>query len=150
MKTPLTKILLLLILILVCLSSEGQLPIKFKTVEQGTAKPEDGELYFMTFYYSKPINVKFDGKTVSMIYDNGRAYLKKKVNTFDEIKKYDDNKLILTYILDVSTDTIKTRDDEIKIIIDNRFNVPNRQIIVPTNDKYGDNYTCFRRFAKGY
>lgn len=142
------KNIFLLIFMVISVISVAQLPIKFKSVEQSSTIPEDGELYFINYYSVKPINVYFDGKIVIMKYDNGSVYLKRNVKSYEIKKIIEDNKQILIYNIDVSFGDEKTRNDSLKIIIDYRFSKISQEIIIPTKDHYGENYTSFRRFIK--
>jgi len=143
------KYFLLLIFIIIGLNLKAQtnLPINFKSIDQSTAKPEeDGELYFMQYYIAQPINIYFDGSILNMYTDKGRTIIKTNVKSYTKTE-INDEELVEKWTLDVSKGDSITRYDTIQIIIDHRFKWLQYQVILPTKDKYGENYTSYRKFS---
>lgn len=139
--------LLLFIIIGLNLNAQTKLPIYFKTTDQSTTKPEnDGELFFINYYQVQPINIYFDGLNLNMFTDRNRTILNTNVKSYTKIK-IDDDGLIEKWTLNVSKNDTITRYDTINIIIDHRFKWLLYQIILPTKDKYGENYTSYRKFS---
>ncbi|MCK9417152.1 hypothetical protein M0Q97_10900 [Candidatus Dojkabacteria bacterium] len=146
------KITLLFLLFMISFIglSQVNVPIKFRTTEQCATTPdeEDNELYFFDYWLSKPITVNFNGSVLNMYTDKGVTYLKKNIKTFDKKTDYDNSNNINLekWTLVASSDSI-SRYDTIQIIIDYRFKYIQYQIILPTKDVYGENYTSFRKFS---
>lgn len=140
---------LFILLSILCLSGYSQVinPIKFRSTEICVTTPDDGELYFLDFFNSRPVNVNFNGNSVSMIYDNGKTFLSRKVKSYTKTIEQDNNGSIDKFIIYAPVnDTIYSRYDSLQIIIDNRFAYINYQIIVPSKDVYGDNFVSYRQF----
>lgn len=132
------------------LNAQTNLPINFKTTEQSTTKPDDddGELYFTRYYISQPINVIFTGYVLNMFTDSGKSILKKNVKSYTKTNKNEDGEgLVEKWVLNVSTSDSLTRYDTIQILIDHRYKWLQYQIILPTKDVYGENYTSYRKFS---
>lgn len=123
-------------------------PINFKADNQSSATPEDGELYFIRFFYTRPVNVYFDGLYILVNYDNnGKVLLNKQVKSYIKSTETFDDGNVDKWTIDISeNDENKTRYDTIEIIIDNRMKDKMYQIVIPTKDKYGENYTSYRKF----
>lgn len=143
------KYFLLLIIIIFGLNLKAQtiLPIKFKSNDQSTAKPDedDGELYFMKYYIAQPINVYFDGLNLNIYTDSNRTILNTKVKTYTKTKTDED--LVEKWTLNISNNDSISRYDTIQIIVDYRFKFLQYQLILPTKDKYGENYTSYRKYS---
>jgi hypothetical protein len=130
------------------LNAQTNLPINFKTTEQSTTKPDDddGELYFTRYYIAQPINVIFTGYVLNMFTDKGKIILKKNVKSYSKIVQNEDG-VVEKWILNVSSNDSLTRYDTIQIIIDHRYKWKQYQVILPTKDIYGENYTSYRKFT---
>jgi hypothetical protein len=140
-----TILLLFLLLSMFCFSNTVITPITFKADKQCVTTPDNGELYFFNYFYTRPIEVYFDGLFLIINYaNNNSVFLKKKVKSFTKtIETYNEGN-IEKWLIDISeNEENKNRYDIIEIIIDHRFKI--YQIILPTKDKYGENYTSYRK-----
>lgn len=140
---------LFILLSVLCFSGYSQIinTIKFRPTEICVSTPDDGELFFLDFFNSKPVNVNFNGCSVNMVYDNGKSFLSRKVKSYTKTTEQDNDGSIDKYIIYAPVnDTISSRYDSLQIIVDNRFRYINYQIIVPSKDVYGDNFVSYRQF----
>lgn len=146
------KITLLFLLFMISFIglSQVNIPIKFRTTEQSvtTLDDEDNELYFFNYWSSKPITVNFNGYVLYMYTDKGATYLKKDIKSVDKKIDYDNSNNVNfeKWTLIAKSDSV-SRYDTMQIIIDYRYKYIQYQVILPTKDKYGENYTSFRKFS---
>ena len=145
MKT--IKFIILLSILSISGFSQVITPIKFKATQMSVATPDDGELYFFDFFYSKPVNVNFNGNSINVSYDNGKILISRKIKSYIKTTEYENNAPIDKFIIYAPVnDTISSRYDSLQIIVDNRFKYINFQIIIPSKDVYGENFVSYRQF----
>lgn len=134
---------------LFCLAgfSQTELPVKFRVEKQSMSTPMSSleEMFFGNSYYSKPINVKFDGSVLNMYYDNGSTFAKKNVTEVNRNAEYEDGALTLETIL--YTDNANA-SDTISLIVDHYVGYV--QVVLPTKNSKGEyiGYTSYRKFTK--
>lgn len=102
------------------------------------------DMFFMKYYYAKPINIKFDGSLLNMHYDNGTTFVKKNVTQVARKTEFEDNQLALETILFTNNENVS---DTISLIID--YNVGYVQVVLPTQNSKGEyvGYTSYRQFV---
>jgi hypothetical protein len=143
-------IIFIAILILVFCStafSQKKLPVEFRVEKQAMSTPMTAldEVLFTNYYFSKPINIKFDGSLLNMYFDNGATFVKKNVTEVKRNSEFEDNRLATETIL--YTD-IKNASDTISLVVDHTVGYV--QIILPTKNSKGEyvGYTSYCKFAK--
>jgi hypothetical protein len=133
---------------LFCLNgfSQAKLPINFKVEKQSMSTPMSSleEMAFGNAYYTKPINVKFDGSILNMYYDNGTSYIKKNVTEVNRNAEYENNELVLETILYTDNNNVS---DTISLVVDHYADCI--QIILPTKNSKGEyvGYTSYKKFV---
>lgn len=141
------KTLFITFFILISINVNSQLPVKYRVEEQSMSTPMSilDDMFFSYYYYSKPINIIFDGSILNMYYDNNNTFLKKEVIKVDEDLSYDKDILVQEKYVYVSTDN---KSDTILYIID--YEVKYIQIILPTKNSKNEyiGYTSYRKFIK--
>jgi hypothetical protein len=127
--------------------SQTKLPVVFRVEKQAMSTPMSSleEMFFMNYYYSKPVNVKFDGALLSMYFDNGATYAKKNVTEVNRSSEFEDNNLVMETILFTDNANVS---DTISLIVD--YSVGYVQLVLPTKNSKGDyvGYTSFKNFDK--
>ena len=126
--------------------SQSNLPITFRVEKQAMSTPMSSldEIFFMNYYYAKPINIKFDGSLLKMNFDNGATFVSKNVTEVDRNIEFEENKKTMETIL--YTD-INNASDTISLVID--YNVGYVQIVLPTKNSKDEyvGYTSYRHFV---
>jgi len=141
--------LIALFTFLFCLNgfSQAKLPVAFRVDKQSMSTPMSSveDMFFSNYYYSKPVNIKFDGSVLNMYYDNGASFNKKNVTEVNRNAEYEDNNLRLETILYTANDNIS---DTISLVVD--FSVGYVQIILPAKNSKGEyvGYTSYKNFDK--
>lgn len=127
--------------------SQTKLPVAFRVEKQAMSTPMGllEDVLFTNYYFSKPVNVKFDGSLLNISYDNGASYLKKNVTEVKRNAEYDDDNLALETIF--YTDKTNAADT-ISLVIDHSIGYV--QVIVPAKNSKGENigYTSYKKFGK--
>jgi len=141
--------LTILIILYFCLNgfSQVKLPVEFRVEKQSMSTPMStlDDMFFMNYYYAKPVNIKFDGSILSMYYDNGATFIKKNVAEVKHIPEYENNSLVSETILYTDKDNVS---DTISYILD--FKAGFVQIVLPSKNSTGENigYTSYKKFDK--
>ena len=145
------KYLKLAILFTILFSIKGfsqiKFPIEYRVEKQSMCTPmmmlED--VLFVHSYFTKPLNIQFDGANLKMTYDNGESFISKNLTQVNHTAEYEDNELSLEsyYFTDNSN-----ASDTLMFVVD--YGVGYVQFIVPTKNSDGNNigYTSYRRFVK--
>jgi len=127
--------------------SQTKLPVAFRVEKQSMSTPMSllEEVFFANYYFSRPVNIKFDGTLLTVCYDNGATFVKKNVSEVNRSAEYEENNLAQETIL--YTDKANA-SDTVSLVIDHSIGYV--QIIVPTKNSKGENigYTSFKKFAK--
>jgi hypothetical protein len=127
--------------------SQTKLALQFRVEKQAFSSPMSSleDMFFGNSYYSKPVNVKFDGSILNMYYDNGASLAKKNVSEVNRHVDYEDGALILETILFTDNNCIS---DTISFIVD--YYVGYVQVVLPTKNSKGEyiGYTSYRNFDK--
>jgi hypothetical protein len=127
--------------------SQTKFPVEFRVEKQAMSTPMGllEDMFFINYYYTKPVNIKFNGSILNMYYDNGGTFVKKNVTEVNRNTEYENNKLAIETIL--YTDN-ENSSDTISFVAD--YNVGYVQIILPTKNSKGEylGYTSFRKFTK--
>jgi hypothetical protein len=127
--------------------SQIQFPVEFRVEKQAMSTPMSSleDMFFINYYYTKPVNIKFNGSILNMYYDNGSTFVKKNVTEVNCNAAYENNKLVSETILYTDNENVL---DTISFIAD--YNVGYVQIILPTKNSKGEylGYTSFRKFTK--
>ena len=127
--------------------SQTKLPLEFRVEKQAMSTPMSpiDEAFFMNYYYSKPVNVKFDGTVLNMTFDNGATFLKKEVVEVSRDKEVENGRVVLETIMFVD----KTNSEETLCLVIDRA-VGYVQLILPTTNQKGEyvGYTSYRQFVK--
>jgi hypothetical protein len=121
-------------------------PVKFRVEKQAMSTPmtEIDDVFFMSYYYTKPVNVEFDGKMLNMYYDNGRTFTKRELTEIDRYSEMEDQNLAMETIIYVDNNN---PSDTIMFVVD--FNVSYMQVALPTQNASGEyiGYTSYRQFV---
>jgi hypothetical protein len=144
-----TIILIAFFTFLFCLSgfSQAKMPIKFRVEKQSMSTPMSSleEMFLGNSYYTKPVNIKFDGSILNMYYDNGATFAKKNVTEVKRNAEYEDGAVILERILYTDNDNVS---DTISFIVDHYVGYV--QLVLPTKNSKSEyiGYTSYRNFDK--
>ena len=145
------KVELIVVLIVVfCLNAVSQeiFPIDYRVEKQSMSTPMSPveDIFFNSSYYTKPVNVKFDGKLLHMYYDNGGTFVKKNLSKVTQDAEYEDNSLIMETFYFVDDSNVS---DTLLFVVD--YDVAYLQMILPTRNSKGEKigYTSYRKFVKG-
>jgi len=111
-----------------------------------TPMTELEDIIFTNYYFSRPVNVKFDGSLLNMYFDNGETFIKKNVTEVNRDAEYEDGNLILETILYTDNTNVS---DTISFVVD--YSIGYVQVILPTKNSKGDNigHTSYKKFVKG-
>jgi hypothetical protein len=103
------------------------------------------EIFFMNYYYAKPMNIKFNGVLLNMHYDNGQTFAKKTVTEVDRQKEFENDQLVMETI--VYTDNANV-SDTISLVLD--YQIGYVQVVLPTKNSKDEyvGYTSYRQFVK--
>lgn len=127
--------------------SQAKMPIEFRVEKQSMSTPMTSleEMFFGNLYYAKPVNVKFDGKTLAMNYDNGASFIKKEVSEVNRNAEYEDGNVIAETILYTDKANVS---DTISLIVD--YYAGCLQVVLPTKNSKGEyiGYTSYKNFDK--
>jgi len=127
--------------------SQIKLPLEFRVEKQAMSTPMSllDEMFFMNYYFSKPVNIKFDGSLLNMYFDNGASFAKKNVTEVNRNAEYENNSVILETILFTDNANVS---DTISLVID--YSVGYIQIVLPTKNSKGEyvGYTSYKNFDK--
>lgn len=137
-----TKSLLFILFAIITINVNSQLPIKFRVDEQSMSTPMSSveDIFFSHYYYTKPVNINFNGNILNMYYDNNYSFYKNNLIKVGE---------------DISTSQEKyyfvpnnNNSDTIIYIVD--YEVKYVQFILPTKKPNGEyiGYTSYRKFIK--
>ncbi len=146
MKT--IKLIVLLTLVF-CLNgfSQTKFPIQFRVEKQAMSTPMTTleEVFFMNYYVTKPVNVKFDGSVLNMYYDNGTTFVKKNLTKISRNEEHEGGALKMETILFTDNNNIS---DTISFVVD--YEVGYVQVIMPTKNSKGEyvGYTSYQEFDK--
>jgi hypothetical protein len=128
--------------------SQTKLRVEFRVDKQSMSTPMSflEDAIFTNYFYSRPVNIKFNGSNLDMYYDNGETFIKKNVTEVAHNKEYDNDRVSFETIL-FTDKAIAT--DTITYIIDHSSGFV--QIILPAKNSKGDNvgFTSFKKFTKG-
>jgi hypothetical protein len=144
-----TITLIALFSFLFCLNgfSQAKLPLEFRVEKQSMSTPMSTleEMFFGNAYYSKPVNVKFDGATLNMNFDNGATFVKKNLTEVNRNAEYENGSIISETIL--YTDKANA-SDTISLIAD--YYAGCVQVVLPTKNSKGEyvGYTSYKNFDK--
>jgi len=91
------------------------------------------------------MNVKFDGTTLDLYFDNGMTFAKKQVTEVRRNAESENNEVTLETILYVDNSNVS---DTISYIVDHTASCV--QIILPSKNSKGEyvGYTCYKQFIK--
>lgn len=144
------KVFKLTLIILFALSLKGYsqdvLPVKYRVEKQSMSVPMSPleDVFFSGSYYSKPMNIDFNGESLKMYYDNNRTFLKKEVTKVDYEAEYDEDIVIFETSYFTYNDS---PSDTIMFIVDHE--VPYIQLVLPTKNASGEKvgYTSYKKYV---
>jgi hypothetical protein len=125
--------------------SQVKLPIQFRVEKQSMSTPMSvlEDVLFANTFYTKPVNVHFDGFRLNLTYDNGATYVKKELVKVTKEEQFEDNMLAMeTFIYTDSSNP----SDTILFVVDH--NVGYYQVILPSKNSKGEyyGYSSFKKF----
>lgn len=125
--------------------SQKALPIQFRVEKQSMSTPmsEMEDIFFNSPFFTKPVNLKFDGHLLHMQYDNHACMIKEEVTKVESNADFDDDELII----DRSFYTINScPTDTIMLVIDHE--IPYIQMVLPAKNSKGEKigYTSYKKF----
>lgn len=125
--------------------SQSIRPLSYRVekISMSTPMTTLDEIFFMSYFHAKPVNVFFDGKDLKMTYDNGATLTKKEVTEVSRDEDTDDGQILMETILFVDN---SLTTDTITFVMD--YEVGYVQIVLPTKNSSGENigYTSYRQF----
>jgi hypothetical protein len=139
--------LILIFTLIFCLNgfSQKQIQVEYRVEKQAMSTPMTDleEVFFMNYYHSKPMNVKFDGSVLNMYYDNGMTFTKREVAEVKKEAEFEDNQLIMEIFRYVDK---KNLSDTISLVFDHEVGYV--QVILPTKNSKGEyvGYTSYKQF----
>lgn len=145
------KSLKLIIFFIVIFSLKGFtqeiFPVNYRIEKQSMSTPMSPveDIFFNSSYYTRPINVKFDGTLLHMYYDNGATFTKRNLTKIDSEAEYEDGNLIMQTLYYTDNDNVS---DTLLFIVD--YDVAYIQMVLPTKNSKGEyiGYTSYRKFVK--
>lgn len=139
-----------IILFTIALSIKGysqvKFPIEYRVEKQSMSTPmtilEDA--LFVRSYFTRPVNVKFDGNILDMHYDNGQTFTRKSVTKVNQEAEYEDGALSLEAYYYTDNNNVS---DTIMFVVD--YSVGYVQVVLPTKNSKGEKigYTSYRKFV---
>lgn len=146
MKTLIT-ILLFTLLFNLKGYSQREFSLDYRVEKQAMSTPmtEVDEIFFMNYYYAKPVNVTFDGATLHLFYDNKATFTKRELTEVDSEVEKEDNRVIMETF--VYTDN-NNPTDTVLVILDHEVGYV--QVVLPTKNSKGEyvGYTSYRQFIE--
>ena len=126
--------------------AQVKFPVEYRVDKQSMSTPMTPmeDIIFLKSYFTRPVNVEFNGSHLKMFYDNGEFFTRKEVTNVAKEVEYEDNAISLERF--VYTDN-KIVADTILFVVDH--NVGYVQVILPTKNSKGENigYTSYRQFV---
>lgn len=144
-----TANLIVFFILTFCLSgfSQTKLPVEYRVEKQAMSTPMSPleDMFFINYYDTKPVNIKFNGSMLNMYYDNGVTFIKKNVTEVNRNAEYDNKNLVLETIYYTDNTNVS---DTITFVIDHA--VGYIQLTLPTKNSKGEylGYTCYKKFTK--
>lgn len=127
--------------------AQTKFPISFRVEKQAMSTPMSPveDMFFIRYYDTKPVTLKFDGSHLNMYYDNGTAFKKYNLTEVKRNKELENNVVTTETILYTNNENVS---DTISLVSD--FNVGYIQIVLPTQNSKGEyiGYTSFQKFIK--
>lgn len=144
------KLFKLIILFTIIFSLNGLaqeiFPVSYRVEKQSMSTPMTSveDIFCNSSYYTKPVNVKFDGSQLNMFYDNGATFTKRELTEVDVDAEYEDEDLIMKTIYYTDNNNVS---DTILFVVD--YDVAYIQVILPTKNSKGESigYTSYRKFV---
>ncbi len=125
--------------------SEDVLPVKYKIDKQAMSTPMTNleEIFFNSSYYSRPINVTFDGEQLHMYYDNNVTFIKKQVIEVESNADFDEDEKIINRRFYTFNDN---KSDTLMFLIDSEINYV--QVVLPAKNSKGEKigYTSYKKY----
>ena len=102
------------------------------------------DVVFLKSFFTRPVNVEFNGSRLKLYYDNGEVLTRKEVVNVTKEVEYEKDAISLERF--VYTD-IKIVTDTIVFVVD--YNIGYVQVILPAKNSKGENigYTSFQQFV---
>ncbi|MFA9390328.1 MAG: hypothetical protein ACERKD_10990 [Prolixibacteraceae bacterium] len=121
-------------------------PVEYRVEKQSMSTPMSlvEDIFFLNYYYSRPVNVRFDGANLDMFYDNGASVAKKELTKVNHTAEYEEGVVSLeTFYYTDKTNV----SDTILFVVD--YNVRYVQMILPTKNSKNENigFTSLRKFV---
>jgi len=125
--------------------SQVRFPIEMRVEKQAMSTPMSplDEAFFTNYYYSRPVNIKFDGSLIDMFFDNGTPFQKINVTKVKQDSEIEKNRVLSETIFFTDNNNVS---DTISLVIDHQFGFV--QFILPTKSSKGEywGYTSYRQF----
>lgn len=126
--------------------AQGMFPVSYRIEKQSMSTPMTPveDIFFGSSYYTKPVNVKFDGSLLNMHYDNGRTFVNKNVTKINNESYFEDDVLLMETFLYTDNENVS---DTILFIVD--YEVNYFQVVLTTKNSQGEKigYTSYRKFV---
>ena len=127
--------------------ASAKLPVSFRVEKQAMSTPMStlNDVFFSHYYQSRPVTVTLTGSDLNMVYDNGSACLKMKLNEVSRQLVNEDDETsqeIIRYVNAANpTDTISYVKD---------LQIGYFQVIIPAKNSKGEyiGYTSYKYFDK--
>jgi hypothetical protein len=125
--------------------SQVKFPIEIRVEKQAMCTPMGpiDEAFFTNYYIMRPVNIKFDGSQINMVFDDGTIMQRLKVKKVRQDAEVEDNQIITEKITYTSN---SNSSDTISLVIDHQFGMV--QFIMPSKNSKGGywGYTSFRQY----
>ncbi|HNW51449.1 MAG TPA: hypothetical protein PKH79_10225 [Prolixibacteraceae bacterium] len=140
----------MILAIFLCMSgvSHAKLPVEIRVEKQSMSTPMSllDDVFFSNYYYSRPVNIRFDGSLLNLYYDNGTRMMSKNLTEVDRHNELDGDKLASIVIRYTDDSNVS---DTISYVVD--YSVGYIQFIIPAKNSKGESvgYTSYKQFVKG-
>lgn len=128
--------------------SQIEFPVSFRVEKQSMSTPMTvvEDMLFVKSYYTKPLNISFDGEELVMKYDNGQVFTKKNVSKVNYQTEFEDNTL--------SMETFEYTDDANNsdlILFTVNYSIGYFEIVLTAKNSKGESigYTSYRKYIPG-
>lgn len=139
---------ILLLALVVSISGFAQtvLPVQYRIEKQSMSTPmsEMEDIFFGSQYYTKPINVLFNGSQLHMYFDCKTTFVKESVTQVASNADFDDDESLIHrtfYTMDSNP------SDTVMFVIDTE--IPYVQVVLPTKNSKGEKigYTSYKKYV---
>lgn len=145
------KRLTLVVLFIAVLSLQGfsqiKFPIEYRVEKQAMSTPMSllEDVVFVHPYFTRPLNIQFDGSVLNMKYDNGEAFVNKNLTEVKKLTELDEDAIMFETFYYTDKSNVS---DTIMFVVDH--NIGYVEFVLPTKNSNGNNigYTSYKKYVK--